>query len=53
MRNVREHPRPEDLEEMANPELSKYAIREAQFLLDQKQTAVARLLLELADRLHF
>jgi len=50
VRNSRTHPTEMQLRRMSNDELASYAKREAEYLTDQKQTAVPRLLHELAIR---
>lgn len=52
MKNIRWQPSVEELEEMDDFDLAKHAREEAEFLLNQKQTAVARLLMELAERVY-
>lgn len=51
MRKEREHPTQEELEEMDTQELIRYALREENALLEQKQTPVPRLLREMRLRL--
>lgn len=50
-KNTRTHPSSEELADMSNRKLVRYARQEADALMEQKQTAVPRLLLELSRRL--
>jgi hypothetical protein len=52
MKNIREHPTAQELAEMDGFELARYARRERDAYVEQKQTAAARLLDELADRVY-
>ena len=51
MKDTRTHPTTEELSVMSDTALIRYAKAEAQHLMDQKQTAVPRLLDELIYRL--
>lgn len=50
-KSVRTHPTEWELERMSDVDLRAYAASEAEYLSDQKQTAVPRLLRELIRRL--
>jgi hypothetical protein len=50
VRNSRTHPTEAQLRRMSNDEIAAYAKKEAAYLTEQKQTAVPRLLSELAIR---
>ena len=49
---IRWQPSAEELEEMDSYDLCMHARKEAALLMEQKQTAVPRLLLELATRVY-